>query len=233
MDPGQYCRDVESYLCRKNDGHLIRVVGPAFELVCDWATREIPLRVVFGGIDRTFERYHSTGSRRRPLRIEFCEADVLELFDGWRRAVGVGEVDRPDADRSVSRGARTSLAEHISRVVDRLGRWVEGGQVPDEMAAAVNQLIDELDATADSARTARGSVRRQLIDRLAAQERDLIAALMDHIEPALRARLREDAAHELEPFQERMPPDRFQDALRAATQQLLTDRLNMPRVRFE
>ena len=27
-----YCRDIETYLCRKNDGHLIRVVGPSFDL---------------------------------------------------------------------------------------------------------------------------------------------------------------------------------------------------------
>jgi hypothetical protein len=36
-DPGRYCRDIETYLCRKNDGHLIRIVGPAFELVTGWA----------------------------------------------------------------------------------------------------------------------------------------------------------------------------------------------------
>ena len=33
-----YCRQVEAYLCRKNDGHLVRIVGPAFEQVCGWAT---------------------------------------------------------------------------------------------------------------------------------------------------------------------------------------------------
>ena len=36
-----YCRQVEAYLCRKNDGHLIRIVGPAFEQVCGWATRGV------------------------------------------------------------------------------------------------------------------------------------------------------------------------------------------------
>ena len=34
-----YCRAVEAYLCRKNDGHLIRIVGPAFEQVCAWSRR--------------------------------------------------------------------------------------------------------------------------------------------------------------------------------------------------
>ena len=33
----EYCREIETYLCRKNDGHLIRVAGPSFELVSGWA----------------------------------------------------------------------------------------------------------------------------------------------------------------------------------------------------
>ena len=36
-EPGEYARQVERYLCQKNRGHLVRVVGPAFELVCGWA----------------------------------------------------------------------------------------------------------------------------------------------------------------------------------------------------
>ena len=42
-DVHAYCREVEAYLCRRNDGHLIRVVGPAFELVKGWAAQGIPL----------------------------------------------------------------------------------------------------------------------------------------------------------------------------------------------
>ena len=83
--PGRYCRDVESYLCRQNDGHLVRIVGPAFELVCGWAERQIPLRIVCGAIDRTRARHDAkrrsspSGQSRRPLRIEFCE-DVSSIM---------------------------------------------------------------------------------------------------------------------------------------------------------
>ena len=37
VDVPAYCREVEAYLCRRNGGHLIRLVGPSFELVRDWA----------------------------------------------------------------------------------------------------------------------------------------------------------------------------------------------------
>ncbi len=87
MDFSNYCREVETYLCRKNEGHLIRLVGPGFNLVQGWADAGIPLKVVYRGIDERVSRVSSIG-RRRPLRIEFCEPDVLAQFDDWRRAVG-------------------------------------------------------------------------------------------------------------------------------------------------
>ena len=59
MDPAEYCRQVETYLCRKNDGHLIRIVGPAFELVSKWETDGVPMKVAFEGIGR-----HSSWAQR-------------------------------------------------------------------------------------------------------------------------------------------------------------------------
>ena len=85
----EYCREIETYLTRKNDGHLIRVVGPSFEVVSGWAAQGVPLKIVLAGIDRYFERYYRKGPRRRPVKIDFCDADVLDVFDEWRRATGV------------------------------------------------------------------------------------------------------------------------------------------------
>src|SRR3990167_967024 len=90
MDPAEYCREIEAYLCRRNEGHLVRIVGPAFEQVCGWAAKGVPLKIAFRGIDKYCERYYAKGPKRRPVRIEFCEADILDLFDQWRRSVGVG-----------------------------------------------------------------------------------------------------------------------------------------------
>ena len=92
MDSDSYCREIEAHLCRKNAGHLVRVVGPAFQMVTGWATQGIPLKVALRGIDRCVERREARAPSRRPLRVEFCEADVLDVFDQWRRAVGVGTV---------------------------------------------------------------------------------------------------------------------------------------------
>jgi hypothetical protein len=90
---GDYCRQVEAYLCQKNDGHLIRIAGPSFSRVSGWARQGIPLNVVYRGIDRYFDRYYTRGPRRRPVHIDFCEGDVLAVFEEWRRAVGFAGPD--------------------------------------------------------------------------------------------------------------------------------------------
>ena len=228
MDAGPYCREVESYLCRKNDGHLIRIVGPAFELVCTWAEREIPLRVVHGAIDRTFHRYYAKGPRRRPVRIEFCEADVLDLFDEWRRAVGV----RAEAGEENQSPRRPSLAAHIERVMDRLSGWLETGDIAESLSRHAGGVMDELARMEDEAHTARGDARGRLVDRLADIDRQFTVALRETIEPGLRETLRVEAVHELEPFRQRMPPRAYEQAVVAGTERLLCDHCKLPRIAF-
>src|SRR5262245_21709060 len=101
----------------------MRIVGPEFDQVSGWAGRGVPLNVVYRGVDRYFERYYAKGPRRRPVRIGFCEADVLDAFDEWRRAVGIAAPAPADADArddSVGIRHRESLATHLERVVARL-----------------------------------------------------------------------------------------------------------------
>ena len=136
-----YCREIEAYLCRKNDGHLIRVVGPSFEIVSGWAAQGIPLKVAFAGIDRYFERYYRKGPRRRPVKIDFCEADVLDAFDEWRRALGLVAAGTPDVPRDESAGrTSSSLPAHLERVVTRL----TAARVTGKMDAAFDGLIDRV-----------------------------------------------------------------------------------------
>jgi hypothetical protein len=127
MSPGEFCREIETYLCRKNDGHLIRIVGPVFEKVCAWASQGVPIKIAYRGIDRYFERQHAKGPgpRRRPIRVEFCEADILDAFDEWRRAVGVtasaaaaGAADGSNAASASYDGASAGRGSNASATGD-------------------------------------------------------------------------------------------------------------------
>ena len=135
-EPIDYCREIEEYLCRKNDGHLIRIAGPSFDLVSAWAARGVPLKVAFRGIDRRCERHSANGPRRRPVRIDCCEADVLEAFDEWRRATGLtaaGAARSADGDGEPDEVVRRgpSLPAHLERALLRLTSARATGAIAD------------------------------------------------------------------------------------------------------
>ncbi len=141
-DPGDYCRAVERHLVQRNQGHLVRIVGPSFELVCGWAQQGVPLRVACRGIDRYVERQALKGPRRRPVRVEHCEADVLDVFDEWRRAIGAprrAESDQEEPARHIG-----SLASHLERVVARLTAVASGAPASQPALAAKAQEIRHL-----------------------------------------------------------------------------------------
>ena len=124
----RYCREIETYLCRKNDGHLIRVVGPSFDLV-----------VRLGGAGRAAQgRVQRHRSVLRALLPQGAAPAAGEdrLLRGRRArrvrrmAPGGRAVDAVVSRRVGSRrvgshaaaesAARQSLPAHLERVVLRL-----------------------------------------------------------------------------------------------------------------
>ena len=231
MEPGAYCRDVESYLCRRNGGHLIRIVGPAFDLVRGWEARQVPLSVVFRAIDRIVERREATGARRRPVRIEFCEGDVDALFDDWRRAVGVGGGDREAAERPA--GRRRTLVDHLDRAILALTAVRGSERHAPALGERAGQVVGELDGLRGAAKTARGDARRRLLARLADIEQALMTVARDTADASLRETIRGETERDLAPFRARMPAAAFRKSLQAGTDRLLRERLELPRIAFE
>ena len=226
VDVASYCRELEAYLCRKNEGHLIRIVGPVFEQVSGWAEQGVPLTVAFRGVDRCCERYYAKGPRRRPVRIEFCEADILELFDDWRRAVGVaGQTSAPEKHET--------LPSHLDRAIAKLTARRGGAGISDRFGDVLDGAARELDAMKASAKTARGEERARLIDRLAALDRELVRAAGGELPADRRAMLRQEAEAELAPFAARMPADAASRAVDAAFDRLVRDAAGLPIVAFE
>ena len=225
----EYCREIETYLCRKNDGHLIRVVGPSFDLVSAWAAQGIPLKIAFSGIDRYFERYYRKGPRRRPVRIDFCEADVLDVFDEWRRAVGLTGQTTLDPRLPTT---RSSLPAHLERAVLRLTQARAGGSLGPAFDEVIDRVARELDAARADARGVRGDARQALLNRLIALDAELVqqaGAMLD--EPA-RASLARDAEEELAGFRAVMAPDAFARARDAAIDRLIRERFGLPTITF-
>jgi hypothetical protein len=222
--PEEYCRAIEAYLCRKNDGHLIRIVGPSFDMVCGWAERGVPIKVATRGIDRYFERYYAKGPRRRPVRIDFCEADVLDVFDEWRRAVGV-----PTNGETLSKSP--SLPSHLERVVARL-TTLRAGTDP-QLDARIDAIVRELDAARASAKTLRGTARAELLERLAQLDAELLTAMREQLTVSERDALAREAEAELAPFKPRMPQAAYEQSIAACINRLLRDKAHIPTLTLE
>ena len=232
MTPDAYCREIEAYLTRKNDGHLIRIVGPSFARVCGWAEQGVPLKIAFAGIDRYFERYYAKGARRRPVHVDHCEHDVLDVFDAWRRAVGVttGAASSESEPRP-----RESLATRLERALAKLttlragaaGRGAEAPppRVPDGL---LNDVVRELDQMLASAKQARGAARSAMMDRLARLDRLLLDAARTGLSASESDRLKAQAETDLAPFRDRMPTDAWTRAIDAAFDRLVREHAGLP-----
>jgi hypothetical protein len=237
MDVADYCRDLETYLCRKNDGHLIRIVGPSFEIVSRWATDGVPLKVAMSGIDRYFERYYRKGPRRRPVKIDFCEADVLDVFDEWRRATGLTAgaartTTGRDTDAASVRRRGPSLPEHLERVLVRLSSLRATGVLGDEADPLVDRVSTELTAARSRSAGVRGEERRATVERLAVLDAELIALAAATASAETVSAARADAAQELASFRRTMPADAFERALNLSTTRALRERLGLPVIAF-
>ena len=234
IDVESYCRDLEAYLCRKNDGHLIRITGPAFERVQSWAQQGIPLKVAETGIDRYFERYYRKGPRRRPVQILFCEADVLDAFDDWRRAIGLSHVaadadNGPDVEEPVpAMRPRRSLASQLDAAVARLTVLRGSDKAGPVLGPALDSAVRALDALQADASRARGDARAELLERLSTIDDQLLAGAVDALEPAMRAAFEQEADAELAPFRPRMAADAYAQSRRAAMQRLVRLHYGLP-----
>ena len=231
MDISDYCRQVETYLCQKNDGHLVRVVGPSFEIVSGWETRGVPLKIALQGIDRYFERYYRKGPRRRPVKIDFCDADVLDVFDEWRRALGLHGQEssavgvQPSA---VDQPSRQSLPAHLTRVLLKLTGARTRGALGEPFDALLDRVASELDLARAKAGGLRGPARDALLVRLAALDGELLEQARAAMDASDRAALDEEAASELIAYRATMTTEAFARARKAAADRLVRERFGLP-----
>ncbi len=246
VDIGAFCREVEAHLCRVNGGHLVRIVGPAFELVAGWAREGLPLRVVLHGVDRTVARLTAKGPRRRPVRIEFCEADVRDACDQWRKAVGVRAAaglavpgsaeasgDQGRGEVPPSAGRMPSLPKHLERVMLRLSSVVATRELPGALASVLDGVLREVESCLHDARGARGPSRRGLIERLASVEQAMTAAAVDALDGGVRSDLEAQAARELAPYRGQMPGEALREASGALLGELARRHFGLPQVRID
>jgi hypothetical protein len=225
---GAYCREVEAYLCRRNGGHLIRIVGPAFEMVRGWADAGVPVSLVQRAIDVCVERREARRDVAKPLRIEFCESEVREQFQRWRRAVGPYVAGLAD-DEEPEDPAPAGLAGHLTRASEKLARAAARLERSEAFRTALDAIVGDVAAVQVESKGARGERRDGFVQQLKTLDQQLLAAARtEAAQSGVDTELRAKAAEELAPWRERMPGEAWAAAVQAASDRLLRDRLDLP-----
>ena len=171
------------------------------------------------------------------MKIDFCEADVLDVFDEWRRATGLtvaAAADGAAADgvHTPARKKGPSLPEHLERVLVRLSSLRATGVLGEAADPLVDIISSELDAARGKSAGLRGEERRALIARLAALDTELMALARATVSPAMVIAARQEASEELGTFRSTMAPEAFERALDLAATRILRERLGLPVVTF-
>lgn len=239
VDFGEYCRRVEDHLTRANAGHLVRIVGPGFELVRGWAQAGVPLSVVYRGIDLKAER-HRDGASKRPLRIEFCAGEVQAIFDGWRRAVGIVAAPTEPADASDASPdheaeeapRRRSLGRHLDRVIDRLSRAAGRVDMPEELRTVCTRILGTLGEMKEGSKRIRGDARADVEAKLEALDEELAGAVRQFSPPDWMTAARTEAAADLAPFRTRLPQNAWDHSMEVTVDRLLRGRLALPSIQL-
>lgn len=232
VDFGEYCRRVEDHLTRANAGHLVRIVGPGFELVRGWAEAGVPLSVVYRGIDLKAER-HREGASKRPLRIEFCAGDVQAIFDRWRRAVGIAGLpfeaeDASPEGETAETSKRPSLGRHLDRVIDRMSRAAGRVDMPEGLRAICTRVLGTLAELKESSKRIRGDARAEVEAALEALDREVADGVRLFSPSDWMTAARSEAAADLAPFRSRLPQDAWEHSMDVTVDRLLRGRLGLP-----
>jgi hypothetical protein len=231
-DVVDYCRQVEAYLTRVNGGHLVRVVGPGFALVKQWADDGVPLSLVFKAIENKAER-HAQGASKRPLRIEFCETDVRSLYDDWRRAVGVWSTKADESDdaappQTEAPAKKRSVPKAIDRAIERLGRLAGRLELPDDFRDAMSRLIEQLSTLRTELAQSRGEARQQLLDRLAPLDHELLEQARRIVPAAVIEEIASKAEHDLAPYRDRLSAEAWTRAVSVSLDRGVREHLELP-----
>ena len=191
----------------------------------------MPLTVAYRGIDRYCERLQGEAPRRRPVRIEFCEGDILDLFDDWRRAVGV--VQAQGDGRGVSTGAQ-ARPHGPPRARRRAARREPRRSGRRRSSSTSKRLLAEIDRLSGEAKKARGEARAAILDRLAELDRGLVQAAAAELDrEARRERPGERPRPSSAPFGSRLAPEVRAQAVEAAFERLVRESLGLPTVRYQ
>jgi hypothetical protein len=121
-----------------------------------------------------------------------------------------------------------SLTAHLDRVLVRLSSFLAAQASPPDLRALVERVAHEVGGLRDGARGLRGNARREVVDRLASLDRELVEGALRLAPDGLVAEARAAAREELVSLRDRMAESAYDETLRRLSAREIRARLQLP-----
>lgn len=225
-----YFTEIEEHFQRRRGGGLL-LSTLDWALIETWKDVGIPLEAVLRGIDSAFERYEKRPTQSKKVNsLAYCAQEVLTATEEMKEAA-VG-VTRDDGANDRMRGFQTSeIITFLTRNARQLrsvklpdGNGIVGAMVASEAVAALQRLVDELEASKSSPRL------EDLERRLTVLEDKLFAVLLSATPDEEIVSARAQADRELSPYRSKMPTAQIQQLQKQYVNKKLLEKYKLPRL---
>jgi hypothetical protein len=230
MTGNSYWKEIERYFAKKRGSALI--LSPKdWPLVSSWQEREIPIEIVYQGIDKAFTRLEEkqrTSQHQTIRTLAYCQYDVEELWKTRKEALQTtSQFSEEELHRDII-AERQKLTTKIRSVSNQLRKYARNPRY----SCIRNELFsssETLDALISSVGQAgENLVLSQIKQKIHNIERQLLSQLEHAIDETIRQELHTKAEAKLVSYKKNMSTEVYQETLRIAFLQTLHDAYPLP-----
>jgi hypothetical protein len=250
-----YFTEVEEYFQQKRGtGMLLSTLDWA--LIDTWREAEIPLEIVFRGIDATFEKWDKRRVKTRRINgLAYCLQEVMTAFEEHKEAtVGKGslalraereDLFSPEELKLFFEGVRVSIKAGVESLRDqspgnreappdgRVSSTLQQVTDPQGLAGDLERLVfslEQLEKEFLPKGNTRGIDFEQLERRLGAIEEKMLSAIKNSIDDRTLADLEAEADHALAPYRQNMRAEMIINLRKQFMHKRLLEHWSLPRL---
>ncbi len=228
MPENAYWVQIERYFVKKRGSALI--LSPTdWPLVTSWQERDIPLEVIFEGINKAFARLEEkqkSSQRRTILTLTFCQRDIEDAWNAWKER-------HPEF---LGKDAReTTLSDEYQKLTAKLrstARQLQKHAANPSYHCIHNELIAASETLESLIPLVEQAEEQATLVAIKAHIRRVAQQLADHLEqavdPETRQKLYAKAESRLSSHKHKMNESVYQETLRLAFIQELRKAYPLP-----
>ena len=227
MEEQGYWQQIEQYFVEKR-GSALMLSPKDWPLVSSWEELEIPLEVVYEGIDKAFERFeeqHGTASHRTLTSLHACKHWIEKSWERWKE--DHPEVFVPDA-QELFELARRRFITKLRNTRQQLQAYASKPQylsIQHQVLKSAS-VIAHCTGRAEMANDETDLLRIQ--EEVRAEEQGLFAGLGEHLTAEEREKLAKKAEARVISHKQHMTPQVYRETVELAFLQELHDAYPLP-----